>query len=542
MKVIIIGGVAGGATFLGRFRRLNEEAEIIMFEKGSNVSFANCGLPYYIGGKINDRKRLFVASKEDIEKKYNVKINLFCEVIQIDKENKVITYLDLKKNQIFKEKYDKLIISTGSSALDYEINSDIDNQFNLITIQDTDKIYEFIENKKPKSALVIGAGFIGLEICENLIKKGLDVTLLARNQIMSKIDEDISKLIFNTLKENGVNVILKHKAVKLSSESILDDGSIISSDLIIIAIGTKPNTKLFNEYDFGINNTIKTKNDYSILNNNDIYAIGDINEEILLVDESCQYIPLANLANKMGRYAADNINGLKREKKKSIRTSIIKVFDDTLAYCGVSEKDLIKQGKVYKKDYFFTIIHPYSSATYYPNYSQMTIKLIFDKERVLGAQIYGKSGVDKRIDVIATAIQFNASVKDLVDLELSYAPPFNQAKDPVNFAGYVALNILENLTNQVSIKEYLENKDYYTLLDVREKSEYKFKNYISEDANFIPLGELRSNLNKLDKNKHYLIYCAVGIRGYIAERILKQKGFKASNLMGGYLSWLQQQK
>ena len=542
MKVIIIGGVAGGATFLGRFRRLNEEAEIIMFEKGSNISFANCGLPYYIGGKINDRKRLFVASKEDIEKKYNVKINLFCEVIQIDKENKVITYMDLKKNQIFKEKYDKLIVSTGSSALDYEINSDIDNQFNLITIQDTDKIYEFIENKKPKSALVIGAGFIGLEICENLTKKGLDVTLLARNQIMSKIDEDISKLILNTLKENGVKVILKHKAVKLSSESILDDGSIISSDLIIIAIGTKPNTKLFNDYDFGINNTIKTKNDYSILDDNDIYAIGDINEEILLVDESCQYIPLANLANKMGRYAADNINGLKREKKKSIRTSIIKVFDYTLAYCGVSEKDLIKQGKVYKKDYFFTIIHPYSSATYYPNYSQMTIKLIFDKERVLGAQIYGKSGVDKRIDVIATAIQFNASVKDLVDLELSYAPPFNQAKDPVNFAGYVALNILENLTNQVSIKEYLENKDYYTLLDVREKSEYKLKNYISEDANFIPLGELRNNLNKLDKNKHYLIYCAVGIRGYIAERMLKQKGFKASNLMGGYLSWLQQQK
>ncbi len=539
MKILIVGAVAGGATALARLRRLDEDAEIIVFERGEYVSYANCGLPYYIGGTIRNRDALFVSNKEDIEQKYNVEIRLKSLVTKIDRENKRIEVKNLLTGEEYFETYDKLLLSTGSSP--FIPNSswlEDDGVFKLWTIPDTDRIHDYISSEKPKSAVIVGGGFIGLEMVENLVEKGIKVYLCdMADQVMPPMDKDMAKLVENHLIEKGVKLYLGNGLKDITNNGkkvILSDGVEIETDMIILSIGVRPNTKLAEEAGLVLNERKGIKvNEYMQTSDENIYAVGDAIGVKNFVFGTETMIPLAGPANKQGRNVAENIVG-NNEKKyvATMGTSIAKVFDIAAASVGESEKSLQRVGKEYEKDYFITIIHPMSHAGYYPDATPMTLKLIFGRDgKVLGAQIVGYDGVDKRIDTIATTMHFGGTVKDLTELELAYAPPFSSAKDPVNFAGYTAENILAGLFEPITYHQMMKEKDRYQLLDIREDLEVatgKLENSIC-----IPLTRLRDEYEKLDKDKEYIVYCAVGVRGYIAQRILAQKGYKAKNLVGG---------
>ncbi|MDX9916407.1 MAG: FAD-dependent oxidoreductase [Gudongella sp.] len=545
-KVVIVGGVAGGATALTRLRRLDESAEIVLFERGEYISFANCGLPYYIGGTIEQRDALLVSTPEAIMKKYNVDVRNLSEVTKIDRDNKSVEVKNLKTGEVYNESYDYLLLSTGSSPIKPPIPGiDAPNIFSLWNIPDTDAIKAYIDEKKPKSAVVVGGGFIGLEMAENLYDQGLNVAVVEMlDQVMAPIDYEMAQIVHEHMKSKGVDLHLKDGVSTFEYENgttviTLQSGEKVSGDMIILSIGIRPNGELakgcgLEQNQRGgiiVDKYLKTSDD-------NIYAIGDVIEVEDYVNKVQTMVPLAGPANKQGRIVANNILGSYKEEYKGTQgTSIAKIFDLTVASTGVNEKTLIRMGKEYKKDYNLTLIHQNAHAGYYPGALPMTMKMIFDMDgKVLGSQIVGYEGVDKRIDVIATAIRFGGKVENLIDLELAYAPPYGSAKDPVNMIGFVADNLMRGMTEQVLWRELDElDKDEYKILDIREDVETEIGSM--ENSIHIPLEELRDRLDELDKDKTYITLCSVGLRGYLAERALKDRGYKALNLAGGFTTY-----
>lgn len=543
MRIIVVGAVAGGATALARLRRLDEFAEITVFEKGKYVSFANCGLPYYIGGVIPEREDLFVSTKESIEMKYNVDIRTEHEVVAIHRDQKTVEVKNLNTGEIRMEAYDKLLLSTGSRPFVPPIEGvDASNIFQLWTVPDTDKIKSFIQEKKPRKAVVIGGGFIGLEMAENLVEAGLEVTLVdLAKQVMPPFDEDMAKLVENHLVSKKINLMLGRGIERFEDGGktvILSTGESVETDMVLLSIGVRPNSELARNAGLSITERGGIEVDENgKTSDEDIYAVGDVIGVKEFVSGEMTMIPLAGPANKQGRAVCANILGQMNEKYiGTMGTSVAKIFDITCATTGLSQKTLERMGKKYGKDYKFTIVHPMSNAGYYPGAKPMTIKLIFSTDgKILGAQIVGYAGVDKRIDTIAASIHFRGSVEDLLQLELAYAPPYSSAKDPVNFAGYVADNILKGLSDPLSFSDLMQKQDEYQVLDVREK--WETESGMIPNAINIPLSQLRRRIGELNSEKEYVAYCAVGIRGYIAERILKQRGFSVKNLIGGYRTY-----
>lgn len=540
MKIVVIGGVAGGATAIARLRRLDENAEIVLLERGKYVSFANCGLPYYIGGSIKERDDLFVTTDQDIIKKYKVDVRVENEAMKISTKDKKVLVKNHATGEEYELDYDKLLLSTGSHPFIPPAEGlDNENVFTLWNIPDVDKISSYIEKNNPKKAVVIGGGFIGLEMVENLVERGIETTVVEMaDQVMPPLDKDMAHLVENHLENKGVKLILEQGFEKLENDGktvVLNSGEKIDTDMTVLSIGVRPNSMLAKEAGIEVTESGHIVVDEKMqTSDSDIYAIGDVIGVKNYITQNPTAIPLAGPANKQGREVATNILGQKVSAYPgSMGTSVAKIFDLTVASTGLNEKTLEKEGKIYKEDYFVSMIHPMSHAGYYPGAKPMSIKLIYGSDgKVLGGQIVGYDGVDKRIDTIATTIYFKGNVDDLSRLELAYAPPYSSAKDPVNFAGFTARNVLDGLTNPLLFREYQENPERYTLLDVRE--EVEVANGKLEGAINIPLPQLRDRLDELDKDKEYLAYCAVGIRGYIAERILRDKGFKVSNLLGGY--------
>ncbi|MDT8716279.1 DsrE/DsrF/DrsH-like family protein [Clostridium sp. 19966] len=541
-KVLIIGGVAGGASAAARLRRLDEFIDIVMFEKGNYISFANCGLPYYIGDTIKERDRLLIQTPEKMKNRFNIDVRINSEVMGIDSTNKTVK-VNSKDKGMYEESYDYVILAPGAKAIVPNIPG-INNPkiLTLRNIGDMDKIKNEID-LSIKNAVVIGGGYVGVEMAENLAEKNINVTLVeAAPHILAPFDTDISIVAEKELNENGVNLILgdgvENFIEKDSSIEIgLNSGKKILGDMVILAIGVTPDTKFIRTS--GINTGKRGHilvNEKLETNIEGIYAVGDAIEIIDFVNKENAAIPLAGPANKQGRIAADNIVGLNSKYNGTQGTSIIKIFDLTAASTGNNERTLKRLNIPYKT----VTIHPASHATYYPDSYPMTLKLIFDNEgKILGAQGIGHDGVDKRIDVIATALRLNGTIYDLTELELAYAPPFSSAKDPVNMAGYAAENILNGSISSISVEEFKSyDKDNVIILDVRTNIE--FNNGHIEGAINIPVDELRDRMKELDKGKEILEYCQVGLRGYIASRILIQNGFKVKNISGGYKSFLSQ--
>lgn len=541
-KIVIVGGVAGGATAIARLRRLDETADIVLFERGPYVSFANCGLPYYVGDVITDRDDLFVATETSIEQKYNVDIRPLSEVVAIDREKKTVSVENVETGVRYEQPYDTLLLATGSHPFVPKVAGiDQEKIFTLWNISDTDRIYDYIEKTTPVHATVVGGGFIGLEMAENLACRGMKVTLVEMQpQVMPPLDEDMAKLVENELKDCGVDLLLNtgFQGLNDAGQVVLDDGFTFDTDLVLLSIGVRPNNALAVDSSLDLNDYGGIQVD-DLMRTSDpaIYAVGDVIgvRDGVFGDETM--VPLAGPANKQGRAVAANILNLKEEPYKgTLGTSVAKVFDLTVATTGANEKKLAKRGMIYGKDYFISLVQPNSHAGYYPGAKMMVIKLIFAADgRILGAQIVGREGVDKRIDTIATTLHFKGSVSDLTELELAYAPPYSSAKDPVNVAGYSAENILNGLSTPVLYRQWKENPQAYQVLDVREQMEVDWG--MIPGAIHIPLSQVRDRLEELDSNVHYVINCAVGLRGYLAERILVQKGYKVSNLLGGYRFW-----
>jgi len=534
-KVLIIGGVAGGATAAARLRRLDESAEIIMFERGSYISYANCGLPYHIGDVIKERSSLILQTPEAMSQKYNIDVRVDSEVISIDKTNKYVEVKKVETGETYKENYDTLVISTGSSPIKPPIEGiNSPGIYTLWTIPDTDAIKHFINERKPKKAAVIGGGFIGLEMAENLHQAGLEVTVVEmQDQVMAPVDYEMAQLVQNNMDMNNVKIDLGDGVSKFKSENgsttiTLNSGKTISADLVILSIGVRPNSELAKNAGLTINQRGGVVVDkYLKTSDPNIYAIGDVIEVEEYIGKDKAMVPLAGPANKQGRICANNICGADEEYKGTQGTSVAKVFDLTVASTGVNEKTLKRWGKEEGKDYLTLIISQKSHAGYYPGSAELILKLIFspDGKKIFGAQIVGEDGVDKRIDTIATAIRLGGSIYDLKELELAYAPPYSSAKDPVNMAGFVADNIIHNKIVFSKWNDLDPSKESsYTVLDIREDVErlvFTIPNSID-----IPLGELRSRLSELNKEDDIIVFCAVGVRSYNAARTLMENGFK----------------
>jgi CoA-disulfide reductase len=540
-KVVIVGGVAGGATTAARLRRLDENTEIVMVERGEYISFANCGLPYYIGGAIQERDALLVQTVEGMSKKFNMDIRNLSEVTRIDRERKVVEIKNLQTGETYDENYDVLVLSPGASPIKPPIPGleEANALFTLRNIPDTDKIKAYVDEQKPKKATVIGGGFIGVEMAENLWERGVEVTLIEMaEQIMAPIDFEMASILHQHLREKGVNLVLEDgvKSFEQNGKLInLNSGKQIETDLIILAIGVAPENKLAKEagLELGLRGAIRV-NERLQTADESIYAIGDAIEVKDYINGQATHIPLAWPANRQGRIVADHINGIDSKYQGTLGTSIAKVFDMTVAATGNNEKTLKRIGISYDVVH----VHPSSHAGYYPGAFPIALKLIFDREtgKIFGAQAVSYDGADKRIDVLATAIKGGMTIFDLPDLELAYAPPYSSAKDPVNMAGYAAKNIAEGLVETVQwheINDILANGGY--LIDVREPIE-RDMGMIEGSVN-IPLGDLRERISEVPSNQDIYVYCQVGLRGYLASRILMQAGFKVKNLDGGYKTY-----
>lgn len=536
-KVLIVGGVAGGASAAARFRRLDEKAQIILFERDDYISFANCGLPYYIGETIKERDKLLVQTPEAMKARFNIDVRINSEVVGIDTEKKSVT-IRSKDQRIYEESYDALVLSPGAKALRPNIPGiDSSKIFTLRNIPDTDRVKSYVDQKGITSAIVIGGGFVGVEMAENLVERGLKVTLVeAAPHILAPFDSDMVVMAEKELVENGVDLILgdgvkAFKEVGSQIEVNLSSEKMLTADLVILAIGVAPDTGFLK--DSGIELGAKGHiivDDRMQTNVNDVYAVGDAIEVVDFITGEKTAVPLAGPANKQGRIAADNIAGLNSTYKGTQGTSILKVFSLTAASTGANERSLQKANLPYRVVY----VHPVAHASYYPAALQLTLKLIFNDEgRILGAQGIGYDGVDKRIDVIAAVIRLKGTVEDLAELELAYAPPFSSAKDPVNMAGFTAQNVLAGRTHAAAWKdiESSELKDSI-LLDVRTEEEYN-NGHVPGSVN-IPLDSLRDRMGELDRNKPIIEYCQVGLRGYVADRILSQNGYNVVNITGGY--------
>lgn len=532
-KILIVGGVAGGMSAATRLRRLNENAEIIVFEKGPYVSFANCGLPYYVGGEIAEREKLIVQSAKALKNRFNLEVRENSEVIAIDSEGKKVTVVS--NGESYVESYDKLILSPGAKPLIPQIKglNQATNVFSLRNIPDVDKIMTYLKAKAPKSATIIGAGFIGLEMAENLAKRGLSVTIVEKApHVLPTIDREMAAFVNEELIKNNLSVMTNRGAVEFKNDEILlDNGESLQSDLTILSVGIQPETSLAKSagIKLGLRNAILVDEHYET-SVKDIYAVGDA---IVVKNQLGQdaLISLASPANRQGRQVADIISGLPVKNRGSLGTAIVRVFDLQVASTGLSEFQL----RGLKINHKIVHVTANNHAGYYPDATSIVLKLIFEPEsgQIFGAQAIGKEGVDKRIDILSTAIKAKLTVFDLPELELTYAPPFGSAKDPVNMAGYAAINLLLGQSENIQWHELAaELAKGEVLLDVRNPNELakgKFKN-----SQNIPLDDLRERLNELDKKTEYIVSCQSGLRSYNAERILKQEGYKVKNLDGAF--------
>ena len=541
MKVVIVGGVAGGATAAARLRRLDENAQIVMIERSGYVSYANCGLPYYIGGTITDRAKLTLQTPQSFRNRFDIDARVRQEVISIDRRARTVTVRRLDDGVEYIESYDKLILSPGARpSIPPLPGVDAERLFTLRTVEDTYRIAEFIEREQPRRATVVGAGFIGLEMAENLRERGLEVTVVQRGgHVMPIFDSDMASLLHNHLREHGVELLLEADVTGFqetagSISTSLADGRVLKSDLVMLSIGVAPESTLAREtgLELGLRGSIKV-DAHMRTSDPDIYAVGDAVEVTNVVSDSPALIALAGPANKQGRIAADNICGRASEFAGSQGSSVLKLFELDAAATGLTLTAARDAGI----DADAVILSPANHATYYPGAETMTLKVVFDRGdgRVLGAQAIGRGGVDKRIDVIAVAIRARMTAADLTELDLAYAPPYSSAKDPVNMAGFMIQNILEGIVDQITWDEALRlaaEGDGVALLDTRTAGENTRGGI--EGASHIPVDELRGRLGELPRDKRLLVFCASGLRSYVACRILSQHGFTCANIAGGY--------
>ena len=540
MKVVIVGGVAGGATAAARIRRLDEKAQIVVFERSGYISYANCGLPYYIGDVITDAEELTLQSPESFYSRFRVNMRVHHEVTEIHPEKKTVSVKNLKTGEEFEESYDKLILSPGAKPTQPRFfGADLDKVFTLRTVEDTLRIKNYINENHPKSAVLVGGGFIGLELAENLRELGMDVTVVEyAKQLMSPFDSDMAAFIHNEMRKHDVKLVLG-RAVEGFEEKdggvdvLLKDEAPLHADMVVLAIGVTPDTALAKEagLELGIKGSIVV-NDRMETSVPDIYAAGDAVQVKNSVTGDDALISLAGPANKQGRIIADNICGLDSRYKGSQGSSVIKVFDMTAALTGINERT----AKTVGLNADTVILSPMSHAGYYPGGKVMTVKVVFEKGtyRLLGAQIVGYDGVDKRIDVLATAIRAGLKATDLKDLDLAYAPPYSSAKDPVNMAGFMIDNIAKGVLKQWHLEDAdkLPCDGSVTLLDTRTVGEYT-QGHIEGFKN-IPVDELRERLDEVEKGKSVYVICQSGLRSYIASRILEGSGYTAYNFAGGF--------
>lgn len=540
MKVVIVGGVAGGATAAARIRRLDESAEVIVFERSGYISYANCGLPYYISGVIEDGNELTLQTPESFDERFRVDMRVHHEVTAIHPERKTVSVKNLETGAEFEESYDKLLLSPGAKPTQPKLPGiGLDKLFTLRTVEDTFRIKNYIDKHKPKSAVLAGGGFISLEVAENLRELGLEVTIVQRpKQLMNPFDADMAAFIHAEMRRHGVKLALGHTVEGFEEKNggvdvLLKDAAPLHADMVVLAIGVSPESTLAREAGLalGVKGSILV-NDRMETSLPDIYAVGDAVQVKHLVTGEDTVIALAGPANKQGRIAADNICGGDSRYKGSQGSSVLKIFDLTAAATGVNETGAKKAGLNVDK----VILSPMSHAGYYPGGKVMTMKVVFEKEtyRLLGAQIVGYEGVDKRIDVLATAIRCGMKATELKDLELAYAPPYSSAKDPVNMAGFMVENIAKGLVKQWYLEEVktLPRDGSVLLLDTRTPDEFAnghFEGFVN-----IPVDELRQRLCELERGKPVYVSCQSGLRSYIACRILAGNGFDCYNFTGGY--------
>lgn len=539
VKVVIVGGVAGGATAAARLRRLDEHAQITVFERSGYISYANCGLPYYIGGVIEDKGELTLQTPERMWDRFRIDMKVHHEVTDINTPQKTVTVHDLDTGKVYEEPYDKLILSPGAKPVMPNLPGiESEKIFTLRTVEDTLKIRAFVEDRKPKTAVMVGGGFIGLEAAENLCGLGVQVTVVQRpKQLLNIIDYDMAALVHNKLRSKGIDLKLGSDVIGFEEHEtlrvLLKDDEPISTDMVLMAIGVSPETGLAQKagLELGIKGAIVV-NDKMETSVPDIYAVGDAVQVKHTVTGKDAVISLAGPANKQGRIAADNICGLDRHYKGSMGSSVIKLFDMTAASTGLTEKAAKDAGIDYER----VVLSPASHAGYYPGAKIMTMKVVYEKRtlKILGAQIIGYDGVDKRLDVIATAISAGVKADELMDLDLAYAPPYSSAKDPVNMAGFMIDNMTSGKVKQFHWDELdrLPRDGSVTLLDTRTKGEYG-RGHVDGFIN-IPLDDLRENLEKLDQSKPVYVMCQSGLRSYLACRILSGEGFDCYNFSGGY--------
>ena len=538
-KILIVGGVAGGAGTAARLRRLDENARIILFERGSYISFANCALPYYIGGEITDKNALTVQTVQSFTARFNVDVRIHSNVTAIHPDTKTVSVHDTQNNRVYEESYDSLVLSPGAEPVRPPIEGiQSERVFTLRSIPDTFAIKEFIEKKHARSAAIVGGGFIGIEMAENLKRAGLEVTLIEMaDQVIAPVDYDIACEVHAHLQEKGVRLQLNSALSSVSDTgSALDiqlTSGNVKADMMILAIGVNPESAL--AHAAGLKLSPKgaiVVDEHMRTSDPSIYALGDAVQIKDFVSEQDGYVPLAGPANKQARIVADVICGVPSSYCGTQGSSIIKAFDLTVGATGINEKTAKRLGIAYEKSFTYSSNH----ASYYPGAQSMSIKTLYDPQsgNILGAQIVGREGVDKRLDVFATAIRARMKAADLAQLELSYAPPYNSAKDPVNIAGFVIENIRSgrmNIFHWHDVKA-LTADDTLTLLDVRTPAEYE-RSHVEGWLNF-PLDDIRKRLGELDKTKPVYLMCQIGLRGYIASRILVQHGFTVYNLSGGY--------
>jgi NADPH-dependent 2,4-dienoyl-CoA reductase/sulfur reductase-like enzyme/rhodanese-related sulfurtransferase len=540
MKLVIVGGVAGGASAAVRARRLSEDADIVLFERGPDVSFANCGLPYYLGGEIADRDKLLIVTPESMRSRYKIDVRVRTSVEAIDRSAKRVRVRDYT-GRPYDENYDKLLLAPGAAPIRPPLPGiDLPGIFTLRNLQDMDRIKIRLD-QRTKHAVIVGAGFIGLELVENLVRLGISTTVVElQDQVLPPFDKEMTTPIVQELASRSVSVLLGQSAdafeqvanglvVRLKSERQLP------AQLVVIGVGVRPENKLATDagLDVGPRGGIRV-NEYLQTSDPDVYAVGDAIETRDFVTGEAAQVPLAGPANRQGRLAADHIFGRATRYRGTQGSAIVRVFGLTAAMTGASEKTLRRLGRPYRKVY----VHPTHHAGYYPGAETMTIKMLFDTEggKVLGAQAVGGAGVDKRIDVLAVAIQASMTVFDLEEMELAYSPQYGSAKDPINMAGFVASGLLRGEHPQVDVDSLLDGKlDSSLLLDVRTRQEFA-AGHIPEAVN-VPVDELRPYLGRLPRDREIAVYCQVGQRGYLATRVLRQAGFQAVNIGGGYKTY-----
>ncbi len=551
-KIIIVGGVAGGMSAAARARRISEDSEIIVIERSAYVSYANCGLPYFIGGEISSKEKLLVVTADVLKEKLNLDIRVNSEVVEIDAEAKLVTIKNSANQETYNESYDDLILSVGASPIRPRVPGiDLSGLFTVRNIEDVEKIQAWLETNSPKTAVIAGAGFIGLEMAEQLVRRGLEVTLVdGKEQVLAPLDPEMAELVHDELRKHGVKLVLGKKidgflaptgagdansAAPKSCWALASDHAPLSADLVILGLGVRPEIALARKASLSIGERGGISvNEHLQTSTANIWAVGDAIEVRNPINAVMSLIALGGPANRQGRIVADNIFGANKIYDGTLGTAILRVFDLTVGCVGLNEQQL----QLSKIPYEAIYVHPSHHAGYYPGAERLDMKVLFHKQTgvLLGAQVIGKDGADKRIDVLATAIKARMSIQDLSELELAYAPPFGSAKDPINLAGMAGSNVLDGLMEQVhwhQLTKFVDEGAF--LLDVRTLAEYG-RGHIDGSTN-IPLNELRSRIAEIPNEREIVTYCQSGQRSYVAYRMLRQHGFRVKNLAGGYLTW-----